>query len=75
MAGPESAPARLCGAVRGHWARMANAALPGDDDTGVGWALFGDPPPMPSIAASALDETRELVASLRRGLAALLARG
>jgi len=55
---------------------MANAALPGDHDVAQSTVTgFGSPPPMPSIAASALQESRRLVDRARRTLASWLAWG
>ena len=51
--------------------RMTNPDLPGDHPAPAAWTR----PPMPSIAASALLESRLLVAGTRRTVAAWLTRG
>ncbi len=52
---------------------MTNSAAPQDADPVP--ATYEPPPPMPSIAASALGETRALIALTRRTIASLVARG
>jgi len=53
---------------------MSNAAYPAGQHLD-GDGRVGSPPPMPSIAASALLESRRLVTLARRTVAALLVRG
>ena len=52
---------------------MTSSAAP--EDQGRATATYQPPPPMPSIAASALLETRALIALTRRTIATLLVRG
>jgi len=54
---------------------MTNPALPGEHPVPAVATGAGTPPPMPSIAASALLESRLLVAQARRAILALLMRG